>query len=394
MMNSKPDFDGDRVSGQDIVSQVVTQRIIEALEKGTVPWERGYAFGLPPSNGHSRKPYQGFNNLVLSASDNSSPFWFTFLQAKQYGGFVKAGSRGVPIVFWKTFDRQGKPSGGEISEGNSQEGEESEAKQGRSPAIRRRPPLLRYSTVFSVDQIDGLKVPYDLHPQKLLPTTEFETPACLTAEAVMKLGTFCPISNVNMPQYFPGLFGERHETAPAYSVRSDAIRLPLRESYQSPHLYYSTGFHEMVHSTGIAGRLARTSLTNYHDDEKAKAQEELVAEIGASFLCARCGIVSDKLNNQEAAYIACYLKRFKSDPKMVIYAAQQASKAVNFIIEHALTVGLSKATEVEREQLSRLILPSDQHSAAFKPPSAAEMKDAGNFDEYEPTNSLTPQMEN
>lgn len=125
------------------VYQAVTDRIIEALDRGVVPWrmpfKRGGGFGLP-KNLKSGKGYRGINILLLAstaiAQGFESDFWLTFKQAKERGGTVKKGEKSSLVVFWKQLDVKDKDTGD-----------------------KKKVPMLRYYNVFNAQQCDGLEVP-------------------------------------------------------------------------------------------------------------------------------------------------------------------------------------------------------------------------------------------
>ena len=83
---------------------IVTEKIINLLEKGVVPWRRPWTSTGLPRNVGSKKPYQGLNFFLLSASKYVSPFWLTMRQANQLGGYVRKGEESTVVVFWKIED--------------------------------------------------------------------------------------------------------------------------------------------------------------------------------------------------------------------------------------------------------------------------------------------------
>jgi antirestriction protein ArdC len=108
------------------VYQVITNRIVEMLEQGTVPWRKPWRTAGEPRNLVSGKAYRGINVLLLSSMGFASPWWLTFRQALQLGGNVKKGSKGCPVVFWKWNDRD-----------DDEESQNGEAKpQRRAPVLR------------------------------------------------------------------------------------------------------------------------------------------------------------------------------------------------------------------------------------------------------------------
>ena len=279
------------------VFEIVTERILERLEAGTVPWHKPWSGGGCPQNLVSGKEYRGVNIWLLGSQDFTSPYWVTFKQAKQLGGTVRKGERSTPCVLWKWINRSREDS----------ETGESETKQ---------IPLIRYYSVFSVDQCDGLS-------HKRLETELDEPEPFNPIEAAEAIVASYPDA--------PPISQDGRGSA-YYRPATDSIHLPERESFETESAYYSTLFHEMTHSTGHESRLARPGVSNpirYGSHEYS--QEELVAEMGAAFLLAEARIDSDSLTNNTAAYVASWLKALKNDPKLVVLAGAQAQKAVDHI---------------------------------------------------------------
>jgi antirestriction protein ArdC len=272
--------------------QRITDRIITLLETNTIPWQKPWnsTTGLP-RNLSSGKFYRGINVFLLGTQHYTSPWWLTFRQCKDRGGSVRTGEKATPVVFWKVLHA-------------ADEAEDAEG-SGRHRF------LLRYYHVFNVEQCSGLAYP----------TT---TPA---AHDIPPL-TACEELVAQMPTP-PGI---QHGTAQAYyRPRTDTIHLPERALFTCAEAYYSTLFHELTHSTGHATRLNRPTLvdlcpfgsTNY-------SKEELVAEMGAAYLCGLTGIVNATIDNS-AAYIQGWLRQLRRDPKVLVQAAAQAQKAVDYI---------------------------------------------------------------
>lgn len=268
------------------VYEIITARIIESLNIGIVPWRKPWNVDMP-KNIASGKAYRGVNVLLLQSAPFQSPWWLTFNQAQAMDGCVKRGEKGTPVVFWKIFDK--------------------EDGQGK----RQKSFVLRYYTVFNVEQCQGIKVP------TALPREAFDP-----IEACDRLVA----SYVNPP------FIEHGGGCACYLPSVDRIRMPAREAFDSVPAYYSTLFHELVHSTGIAARLNRKGVTDpVRFGDHSYAQEELVAECGAAFLAATAGISNATLTNS-SAYIQSWVKKLRNDPRMIVDAAAQASKASDLII--------------------------------------------------------------
>lgn len=301
LYNSTPEGFGAHELAKNVY-EIITERILEKLEQGTIPWQRPWSGGGCPTNLVSGKAYRGVNIWLLGCQDFASPYWVTYKQAKALGGQVKKGQRGTPCIFWKflTHDTENSKTG------------ETETKQ---------IPLIRYYSVFNaVEQCDGLK-------HKRLETQAEEPAPFNPIEAAETIVASYPDA--------PSISQDGRGSA-YYRPATDSIHMPERQSFDSEEHYYATLFHEMTHSTGHESRLARPGLSNpirYGSHEYS--QEELCAEMGSAFLLAQAGIDSDSLTNNSASYIASWLKALKNDPKLVVLAAAQAQKAVDHVLGRA-----------------------------------------------------------
>jgi len=267
----------------------VTDRILECLNNGVVPWRKPWAVSSHRnlSSGHV---YKGINQILLSCTAFSSPYWVTINQANQLGGKIKRGERGTPIVFWKVYE-----------------------KETRSGEIDKRFVLKRF-TVFNAEQAEGI----------YFPTLEEPKTFNVIDDCEKIVGSF-----KNGPSVQHG--GGRA----CYVPSQDKILMPSKPAFTSSEEYYSTLFHEFVHSTGASHRLARKGVTDpsfFASHEYS--QEELVAECGAAFLCAEAGISPATLTNS-AAYIASWVKQLRHEPKWILNAASQAAKAADLILGRA-----------------------------------------------------------
>lgn len=276
------------------VYEVVTDRILAMLEKGTVPWRQTWK-GSPglrtPRNLVSGKEYRGVNVMLLACQGYESPYWLSFKQALDKGGNVRKGEKGTPAIFWKVGERKDKLT--------------SSGKPEKSF-------LLRYYTVFNLSQCDGIE-----SPEK--PSTPKAFSPLAECESLVKLYKTIPPIHHGGGRAF-------------YSPEFDKIGMPEPTAFNSREEYYSTLFHELTHSTGHKERLNREGITNpIQFGSHAYSFEELVAECGASFLCNRAGIDSATLENS-AAYIASWSKKLKSEPKWIVEAASKAGKAVDYML--------------------------------------------------------------
>jgi len=275
--------------------QVVTDRIVSLLEQGTVPWQKPWQSGhLLPRNLISQREYRGVNVFLLHAMSFESPYWLTFNQAKELGGNVKRGEKACPVVFWKWLD---------VEERGEKE----------------RVPFLRYYSVFNLAQCEGI-------PAGKIPSLNgSKRDHCAITEAE-RIFAAMP----KRPEVKHGL------DRAYYSPGGDFVGMPAPESFRSGEDYYSVLFHELTHSTGHESRLNRKGVSGSDGEWSAfgstpYAKEELVAEMGAAFLCGQAGIVERTLNNS-ASYVASWLQRLKDDRRLVVQAAAQAQKAADFIL--------------------------------------------------------------
>ncbi|MBI5805830.1 DUF1738 domain-containing protein [candidate division TA06 bacterium] len=280
------------------VAAIVTDQILEAMEKGVIPWQKPWKTHLP-MNMVSRRRYHGINLLILSLSEYSSPFYLTFNQVTELGGTVKPGSKAMRIVYWRLLEHI-----------NAQSGEITEV------------PMMRYYCVFNQEQTLGIAA--DEIPQIGSEINPIE--AC---EEVFN----------SMPNK-PGLIGSREAY---YDRNEDLIGMPAREWFDSPEEYYSTLWHEAIHSTGHQKRLNRDNSYDKAKFREAYSNEELIAELGSSFLCAYAGISPLTIQNQ-AGYIDYWCKRLKGDRRLIIFAASAAQKAANYIMNEPGEINYNACT--------------------------------------------------
>jgi antirestriction protein ArdC len=279
------------------VYEIITDRIVKSLEEGTVPWQKPWTTKMP-INFVSRKPYRGINPFLLSLQNRKSPYWLSYKQMVDLGGNLKMDDKKASmVIFWKWLDAN---------------------KDVKDADKKDLIPMLRYYNVFNLDQIEGIEVPAE---NKL----EF-TPV----ESAEKVVAGYP----NPPKFREG--GDRA----CYSPSNDEITMPVKESFTDIEGYYSTLFHEMTHSTGHTSRLARTEVVDIkHFGSESYSQEELVAELGASFLQAETGIASKSVQQNSEAYIKSWIGVLKDDKKFIVHASAKAQKAVDWIMNRKFEEG-------------------------------------------------------
>ncbi|MCB2160481.1 DUF1738 domain-containing protein [bacterium] len=278
------------------IYQTVTDRIMNSLEEGVIPWRKPFttSFSPIPVNQMTGKAYRGINIFLLSLTGWQLGYpqnnWLTFKQARKLGGCVRKGEHSETILFWK-------PS--QITTEDPDTKEE----------LRQTVYIARSYSVFNIAQCEG----HDLGDQIVT------SPTLGTADQVY----------ANFPEQRPEILSGNKA---AYYPKLDHIRIPQVDNFNSTAGYYTTLFHELIHATGHDTRLNRESIARAsRSDEIQYAQEELIAEMGASFLCALTGIATPELTTNTTAYIQNWLKALSDDKQMVIKAASKAQKAVDFI---------------------------------------------------------------
>ena len=293
------------------VYEVMTKRIVEMLESGTAPWRKPWVAG-GPRNLVSGKAYRGLNVFLLTAAGArySSAYWLTFKQALDKGGNVRKGESGLPVVFWR-FPEPG-------TQNDDQAAEESSSS--------RRGPLLRYATVFNVEQCDGVEAPKQ------------------------EVRTFSPIDEAErILSEMPNCPPIRHGGSQAFYVPSlDYVQLPSREAFLSPEHYYSTAAHELGHATGHSSRLDRPGITDgaMAFGSHSYSKEELVAEMTAAFVCGAAGLDNSSVLDNSAAYLASWIKVLKGDSRLVVSAASAAQKAADYILGNAAATAAEEPSAV------------------------------------------------
>lgn len=291
---------------KDVYAEI-TNIIIGELEKGVMPWVPNWNTRMPfrPMRA-TDESYRGINVLLLwlAASQHGyqSPYWFTYRQVARLGGFVHKGEKSTGIVYVGSTTRMDR----------DEDGEECETEV----------PFLRLYSVFNLQQTEGL-------PERFYrPTNCGKIPAAesLTIEPVEQFFENTGIEIV-------------HGTdVPHYSILFDRVHMPMLDEFKTANDYYATLAHEVVHATGHPSRTPRNfraivgSIANY-------AREELVAELGAAFLCADFQL-SLTPRADHAEYIANWLQVLRNDKRAIFQASAMAQKAVDFL--HGLQVAESK----------------------------------------------------
>jgi antirestriction protein ArdC len=299
----------------------VTQRVIAQLEAGVLPWVQPWKAGQRrpsmPYNITTGKRYRGINVILLwMCGPPGAPAYMTYKQAEALGANVRRGEKGYRVVY---VDRHSKT----VTDSNGEEREESYM-------------FMKRHTVFHVSQIDGLPAKHQVAIEPDLDGSDLIDARAAAfirnADADLRIG------------------GDRA----FYDVGNDYIRVPPPESYFEPVNWHRTALHELAHWTGARSRLARDLSASF--GTKKYAQEELIAEMGAAFLCASLGIVPTV---RHADYIGAWLAVLKEDNKAIFKAAAGAQQAADYLYSlQSLPIPASRALTVYRPQLPAAVEPT------------------------------------
>ena len=285
----------DDLEPRKSVFERVTEKLIAAMEVTqmdcTKPWIGG-GFGMA-SNAKTQVAYKGGNALILGIMGGGE--WATFKQWQSMGCKVRKGEKGVPCIKWvvKQTDENSESS-----------------RHGLFPNC---------FTVFSADQVDGYEPPSIPEMPDIVRYDEAEKIISATG------------AEINMLKQDKAYF----------SRQKDHIVLPLSSQFTCQKAMYSVMFHELVHWTGMPNRCDRFEVLGETTTEEY-AFEELVAEIGAAFLMAECGL-SPEPREDHAVYLKAWIARCKKEPRAMMMAAAKAQKAVDFILSHSQIIEQEEA---------------------------------------------------
>lgn len=276
--------------------EAITNKMIEALEAGIIPWQRPWNPTDAPRNIRGTH-YRGVNKLLLQYEQIKQSYprniWLTPKQAIEMKGNFK-GQKTTQVIFWKIGKAQ-----------DAQTGEE------------RTTFLLRYYYVLNIAQVEGIDVPADPETTPIDPIE--------AAEEVTR----------NMPNAPKVQHGG---DSAFYTSRADYVQMPPMDTFKTSAGYYSTLFHELAHSTGHPTRLGRfTPDHNHHFGSADYSKEELIAEMTQNFVCSEIGIDGDFRNS--TAYIQSWIQVLKNDKTMLISAAAKAEKAADYIMNRKPQAG-------------------------------------------------------
>ena len=281
------------------IYEIITNKIIECLNKGVIPWQKEWS-SIPYSNYCTGKKYQGINQLLLTAQcivnkkNYISPFWLTWKQVKKLKGSIRKDEKASIIVFYdfKIIEED------IINDKNEKE------------VIEKKISYLKYYNVFNFEQTEGIK-------EIVINKNEYKKDC---EELISNM--------IEKPEIRYGL-------NPAYNPVWDYIIIPNINNFISSNSYYSSLFHELVHWTGHKRRLDRFNEQSLKFGSEVYSKEELIAELGSSFLCHLTGIEKEIIENQ-ASYIKGWLEALDNNKRLIIYASSNAQKGVDYILASSM----------------------------------------------------------
>ena len=279
----------------------ITSQIIAELENGIIPWQKPWTSGsfMGCISHTTGRPYSLLNQWLLGGRAGE---WLTYKQIQDEGGRVRKGEKASTVVFW-TFVQK-------VTEKTDEE-------TGEETKVVEAYPVLKGYTVFHIDQTEGIKARFNNEPVKY-DHTPIEAAETAVENYINRDGLKLEIVESDSAFYRPS---------------TDSVTVPKSEQFEIKEQYYSTLFHELTHSTGHKSRLNRSGIAGLHffgDEEYSK--EELIAEIGAAFMCQTVGIDCSKAFKNTVAYVQSWLGALKNDKKLIVTAAAKAEQAVNYML--------------------------------------------------------------
>ena len=299
---------GDQSGGKmAFLYENITQRILAALEQGVLPWEKAHtitSFELP-QNYVSKRPYTSINQLTMSLGAFERPYYLTRNQINELGGKITKGQKGTVVTFWKF------PS--------------EEKKIELLSAGKTTAPLFSYYYVWNVAQIEGI---------------DFKLPCLKTLKAEAEARQR-PALNTAIDRMQADGVTINHNCLdrPCYEVIGDVVIIPRITEFKTPEHFYKTMFHEFTHASGHPRRLNRAyiaaPLLGGEKTLEGRAFEELIAELGTSFVLGGLGVDLSQhpsLLDQASSYIGSWVGLLRNDRTLIVRAASKAQAAADYIL--------------------------------------------------------------
>lgn len=271
---------------------MVTDRIIEQLKNGIIPWEKPWTGGNGAWSRATGKNYSFLNQLMLPRGE-----YATLKQINEAGGKVNKGAKSKQVVFWKMLHKTETNDAGE--------------------EVIKTIPMLRYYNVFNIETDTNLERKYHKDEE---------------ASGVEAVDGLERIKNDYLARSGV-LFDEEYGDRACYSPIMDKVVVPEKRQFENVAEYYSTVFHELGHSTGHHTRLGRisTSVVSAFGSEDY-SREELVAELTACAVLANTGVETSASFRNNSAYIQSWVHALKDDVKAIVWASSRAEKSYNLIM--------------------------------------------------------------
>ena len=316
----------EKKSRVDAYHEQFTEKMITALQEHRTPWQKPWKPGeqISPKNVSSDRNYRGGNAIYLAMAATekgyADPRWAGYRQITEAGGHVRKGEKGTPILYVEYTSREvvkdarGKPV---VVDGHKQYTE-----------TQRDRPMVKIHTVFNVEQTEGLKLP---------PVGTREAPAWEAhkrVEGLVRHGEV-RVDHVQGDQAY-------------YNKAQDRVVLPDPSQFPTSSGYSHTALHELGHATGHESRLNRpTMMTHEGFGSQSYAREELRAEMAAMMAGEQLGVGHEPRHG--TAYVASWIKALENDPREIRFAAVDAQKAADWLVERARTIEKHPPRDVDRE---------------------------------------------
>jgi antirestriction protein ArdC len=321
------------------IYDMITKKITAAIRKPlnwNLPWQQHQSGGyLIAYNFESKKPYRGVNSFMLGSLHLfnpeipllENPYYMTFEQVKKHKGKIRKGSKAHQVVYYSDLHIAKNKTTLQQFGSFDQKKVKSFADKHQIPHNEIEVvPMLKYYNVYSGADIDGIN--FDL---KNFKGKGYIEPIKAVWNKHEKIDLAERVTSC-YPKLAPKIIQGGNDAL--YNRQSDTIKLPEIGQFKFVQAYYTTKYHELIHSTGSPNRLAREKGRKFGD--RAYCFEELIAETGAAFLSAEAGILHYTFHNT-AAYIKGWRKALlqwaEKDNKFIFRAASQAQKAVDFILD-------------------------------------------------------------
>lgn len=283
------------------VYQIVTDRVLEEMKKGVIPWQRPWHGIMDGAVSYETlRPYSFLNQLLLGKPGE----WLTWNYIHQHGGSVKKGAKSGLITFWKTYVA-----------GRDEDETAEEEKDGKAPEKRW---VLRYYRAYHIEDVVGIE-------SKLakIAKADRQVEPIDAADKVVQgyIGRNRPLR----------LEVEACNRA-CYSPSRDVVTVPLLEQFDLPEQFYGTLFHELGHSTGHPSRLNRNDGMKGHFGDSDYAKEELVAELTSAMVCDHLELDCEKAFKNTVAYLQNWMQALENDERLIVFAASRAEAAAKYIL--------------------------------------------------------------